>query len=69
MATADFKIVVNTNVDGVILIKSQTEEALDFLLDELEYGCLPNGDVAMASGDVEAFVLEAEDKQLWAEIV
>ena len=65
----DYKIVANTSVEGITIIHSMNEEAYSFITDELDFGALPNGDVVMSVDDVEAFIIEAEDKFLWTEVV
>ena len=65
----DYKIVANTSVEGITSIHSMNEDSFHFLTDELDYGALPNGDVVMSTDDVEAFILEAEDKFFWTEVV
>ena len=68
MATVDFKIVANTSVPGVTIVHSMNEEAFEFITDELQYGFLPNGDVAINSDDIYAFICEAEAAHLNAVI-
>lgn len=68
MASVDFKIVVNNSVAGISIIHSMNEQAFDFITDELQFGYLPNGDVALDSADVDAFVAEAEEAFFYSEI-
>ena len=68
MATADFKIVVNKSVEGVTIVHSLNEDAFDFITEELQFGYLPNGDVALDTGDVDAFVSECESAHFYAEL-
>lgn len=65
----DYKIVANTSVEGITIIHSMNEDSFHFITDELDFGALPNGDVVMSTDDVEAFIVEAEDKFFWTEVV
>lgn len=68
MASVDFKIIVDKSVKGLTLIHPMNEEAFDFITDELQFGYLPNGDVAMDTSDVDAFVAEAEEAFFYSEL-
>ena len=68
MASVDFKIVVNKSIAGISIIHSMNEEAFNFATDELQLGYLPNGDVALDTTDVDAFVAEAEQAFFYSEL-
>ena len=68
MASVDFKIVVNKSIGGMTIVHSLTEDAFDFITDELQFGYLPNGDVVMDTDDVDAFVSEAENAHFYSVI-
>ena len=68
MASVDFKIFVNKKVQGLTLIHAMNEDAFDFITDELQLGYLPNGDVALDTADVDAFVAEAEQAFFYSEL-
>ena len=68
MASVDFKLVVDKSVKGLTLVHSMNEEAFDFITDELQFGYLPNGDVALDTADVDAFVAEAEQAFFYSEL-
>ena len=67
--TVDFKLVADKSVSGITIVHSLNEDAFNFIVDELYYGFLPNGDVAMSSEDVNFFLDEAEANDFVAEIV
>lgn len=68
MATADYTIVVDNSVAGISIVHSMNEDAFNFITEELEYGALPNGDVAIDTADVDTFIYEAELSHLWSVI-
>ena len=67
--SVDFKIVANTSLQGIAIVHSMNEDSFHFLTDELDFGAMPNGDVVMSTDDIEAFVIEAEDKFFYTEVV
>ena len=66
---SDFQIVADTHVQGVTIVHSMTEDAFNFITDELMYAPLPNGDVAISSRDIPAFIHEAEHSHFYTEVV
>ena len=68
MASVDFKLIVDKSVPGLTIVHSMTEEAFDFITDELQFGYLPNGDVALDTDDVPAFISEAEQAFFYSEV-
>ena len=46
MASVDFKLIVDKSVPGLTIVHSMTEEAFEFITTNLQFGYLPNGDVA-----------------------
>ena len=68
MASVDFKLVVDKSVKGITIVHSMNEDAFDFITEELQFGYLPNGDIAMDTDDVAAFISEAEEAFFYSEI-
>ena len=65
----DYKVVANSQVQGVTIVHSMNEAAFDYLVDEMLYGPLPNGDVAIPTGEIDYFLTTTESAHFWSEIV
>lgn len=65
----DYKVVADSHVQGVTIVHSMNEAAYDYLVDELMYGPLPNGDVAIPSEDIRQFLTTTESAHFWSELV
>lgn len=63
--TADFQIISNTHVDGVVLVQPMNVDAFSYLTEEAELSTLRDGSAPLATEKLDAFVADAEHAQMW----
>lgn len=56
----DFTVVSDTPISGIALVMAQTEEAYNYIVDELEYTTLSDGSCPLFTDKVGDFISDAE---------
>ncbi len=67
--TADFQIISNTGISGVVLVQPMSEDAFSYLQQETDLSTLLNGSAPLATEKVDAFKSDAEHAHLWCAAV
>ena len=56
----DFTVISDTPIGGISLVMAQTEEAFNYIVDELEYTTLSDGSCPLFTDKVGDFISDAE---------
>ena len=60
----DFTVISETPINGISLVMAQTEEAFNYIVDELEYTTLSDGSCPLFTDKVGDFISDAESAHL-----
>jgi hypothetical protein len=67
--TADFQIISNTGISGVVLVQPMSEDAFSYLQKETDLSTLLDGSAPLATEKIDAFKSDAEHAHLWCAAV